>query len=39
MSRKYDRARQANKAAFEILKATVRPKPRWMPKFVWVGLL
>lgn|GEM_PF-7114989 len=39
MSRKFDRSRQVNQAAFEILKATVKPKPRWMPKFVWMRML
>jgi len=39
MSRKFDRRRQIEKSALEILKASLKPKPRWMSKFMWVWLV
>ena len=38
MSRKFDRARQTHVAALDMLKASVRPKPRWLPRFLWAGI-
>jgi hypothetical protein len=39
MSRRFDRREQIEKAALEILKTTVKPKPRWMPRRVWKFLV
>jgi hypothetical protein len=35
MSRKYDRRRQIEVAAFNTLKASMRPKPDLIPLFLW----
>src|SRR5438034_6402168 len=39
MARKYDRSRKAHEAAVEILKMSMKPKPRWMPRVVWAWVL
>jgi hypothetical protein len=39
MSRKFDRRQQIEAAAFEALKGSIRPKPRWMPLFLWRPVL
>ncbi len=35
MSRKFDRREQIEKAAFNTLQASLRPKPFWLPYFLW----
>lgn len=35
MSRKFDRRAQIEAAALRTLKASIRPKPRLVPAFVW----
>jgi hypothetical protein len=35
MSRKFDRRKQIEAAAFRTLKATLRPKPLFVPRFLW----
>ncbi|HEY0140396.1 MAG TPA: hypothetical protein VGF48_05835 [Thermoanaerobaculia bacterium] len=39
MSRKFDRRQQIEKAAFEALKGSIRPKPWWMPLLIWRPVL
>jgi len=39
MSRKYDRSRKAHEAALDILKMSMKPKPRWIPRFVWAWIV
>lgn len=35
MSRRYDRRRQIETAAFRTLQVNLRPKPFWLPLFIW----
>jgi len=35
MSRKFDRRQQIEAAAFRTLQQTLRPKPFWLPYFLW----
>jgi hypothetical protein len=35
MSRKFDRRQQIEAAAFRTLQQTLRPKPRFLPVFLW----
>jgi hypothetical protein len=39
MSRKHDRRQQIEAAAFEALKGSMRPKPRWLPLLIWRPVL
>lgn len=39
MSRRYDRHQRELSAGLGILKASIRMKPRWMPKLVWLAIL
>jgi hypothetical protein len=39
MSRKFDRREQIEKAALHTLKASMRPKPFWLPLFLWRSVL
>ena len=39
MSRKYNRSQHVHKTAVEILKMSMKPKPRWMPRFAWAWIV
>jgi hypothetical protein len=39
MARRYDRRQRELAAGLEILKGSVKQKPRWMPAFVWMRIL
>jgi hypothetical protein len=39
MSRKFDRQKRIDRAAMGILANSVKPKPWWFPKFIWVAML
>lgn len=39
MSRRFDRREQIEKAAFRTLQASMRPKPFWLPLFLWRPVL
>lgn len=39
MSRKFHRSQQIHKAAVDVLKHSLRPKPRYLPGIIWRPLL
>jgi hypothetical protein len=39
MSRKFHRRQQIEAAALDALKASIRPKPRWIPLLLWRPVL
>jgi hypothetical protein len=39
MSRNFDRRQQIEASALAALKASIRPKPRWMPLLIWRPVL